>query len=85
MREKRRRRDNTQQEALLIYMHTHTPTHTHASHIRTRTDFSHATEPRTDTPSKIEASQSDGLLLPTNIPMIEVFRNQVPSQLANLP
>jgi len=68
MREKRRRSDNTQQEALLIYMRTHTPTHihathmrihththSHASHIRTRTDFSYATEPRTDTPYKIEA------------------------------
>ena len=40
MREKRRRRDNTQQEALLICM-------------RTRTDYSHATGPRTDTPSKL--------------------------------
>ena len=65
--------------------HTHTHTHTYASHLRTGTDFSQATKPRTDAPSKIEAFRNDVPFQPVNLPITEAFRKDVPSQPANLP
>jgi len=67
---------------------THLCTHTHATHMRTHTDFSHATKPRTDTPSKAGAFQNQVLFQPMNVPMLrpmnhlrQVFQTEVVSQL----
>jgi len=49
--------ETTRRRKPSLYMRTHT--HTHASHIRTRTHFSHTTEPKTDEPSNVEAFQND--------------------------
>jgi len=78
----REKEDNTQQKVLRVYtvLTTHTRTHTHPTHvcprshtnasrIRTRTNFSLATEPRTDVPSKIEASESNVSFQPANLPV----------------
>jgi len=100
MREKEEE-DNTQQKVPLLYTiltthmctHTHTThlcTHTHATHMRTHMDFSHATKPRTDTPSKAGVFQNQVLFQPMNVPMLrpmcrlrQVSQTEVASQLMN--
>ena len=65
-RERRREQYAAESPPLIHNAHTRMRTHNHPTHMCTHTDFSHATEPRMDTPSKAGAVQNQVLSQPMN-------------------